>query len=132
MRRALFSAIVVLVLLGGCGGANSPSASDKASQAAEKRAEKAEKAAEARQEAAAERRARQSAVYTECRSVVGPLDTKLTDLNSRLSVGLPFAKYSDQVGSAKVAYDKLIRDAKARGGSATNASIGSAHRWSRH
>jgi hypothetical protein len=48
--------------------------------------------------------------------VANGLDKRLSELNSRLSVGMAFAEYGDRVGSARVAYDALIRDAKARGG----------------
>ena len=62
----------------------------------------------ANEQAAAARKAKQTAVYKECKAVVGPLDDRLTELDSRLGVCVPFAKYSDLVGQAQVAYDKLL------------------------
>jgi hypothetical protein len=42
-----------------------------------------------------------------CAEEMLPFVNALQDLNSRLSVGLTFAAYSEKVGSARVAYDKL-------------------------
>ena len=103
---------VFAMLVGGCGAGGQ----SEAQKVAAARAKAREKAAEQRQRAAAAKREHQTAVFKECQRVVGPLDARLMDLNSRLSVGLAFAKYSNEVGSAKVAYDKVIRDAKAQGG----------------
>ena len=115
MLKAILVAMVVaaLLLVSGCGGSPEETQAQKAAAAKSKAREKA---ANERQQALAKKQRHQTAVYKECRRVAGPLDAKLDDLNSRLSVGLPFAKYSDLVGDAKVAYDKLIRDAKAQGG----------------
>jgi hypothetical protein len=104
----------------GCGGTSEPAgptAAERASAAASEKATAAEeKAAAARAKAIAARQAKRSAIYKECKTVAGPLNDQLTGLNSRMSVGVPFAKYSDLVGEAQVAYDKLLREAKARGG----------------
>lgn len=117
------AAVAMVMLVAGC-GSSGPSAHEKAAAASHKAAVAKRKAAAHRQEvaararakAAAERRARQSAVYRECRAVANGLDNRLSELNSRLAVGMAFAEYGDRVGSARVAYDKFIRDAKARGG----------------
>jgi hypothetical protein len=109
--QSLVAALATLILAGGCGSSGSSSETK-----AQKQAQAQEQAAKARASAEAKRKAKASAVYKECKAVVGPLDDQLTALNSRLSIGLPFADYGQAVGAAKVAYDKLIRDAKARGG----------------
>ena len=111
-KLSLVGTIVALMLTFGC---SSLSASPK-DTAEERASQTQEEQAKARQRAAEEKRAKQSALYGECRKVAGKLDIRLTQLDSRLSVGLPFAEYSDAVGSAKVAYDKLLRDAKSHGG----------------
>jgi len=105
-------AAAVAILTTGC-GASSDSTQDNAKARA---SQSQEAQAKARQKASEERKARQSAVYEECRKVANVLDERLTELDSRLSVGLPLADYGKAVGSAKVAYDKFIRDAKAQGG----------------
>jgi uncharacterized protein YceK len=105
--RSLVAALATLILLGGCGSSGSSS---------ETKAQAQEQAAKARASAEAKRKAKESAVFKECKAVVGPLDDQLTSLDSRLSIGLPFADYGQAVGAAKVAYDKVVRDAKARGG----------------
>jgi len=116
--RRLASAVVVAILTvlaavtAGCGNAGASAEQKAKAQASASQ----EAAAKARQKAAAAKKARQSAVYEECRKVAGTLDDRLSELNSRLSVGVPFAEYGKAVGSAKVAYDKFIRDAKAQGG----------------
>ena len=117
VRKIVLGVVAGMLVLSGCGGTEPGSSTESkasASGAASKKA--AEDAAEEREQAAAARKAKQTAVYRECKAVVGPLDETLTALNSRLGVGVPFAKYSDLVGEAPVAYDKLLREAKTRGG----------------
>jgi hypothetical protein len=46
-------------------------------------------------------------VSTACKTTLQPFTDALTELDSRLSVGLSFSEYSDKVGAAKVAYDRL-------------------------
>jgi len=46
-------------------------------------------------------------VSVACKSSLQPFSDALTELDSRLSVGLNFSDYSDKVGAAKVAYDRL-------------------------
>lgn len=109
---SLAGAAIVAILTTGCGSSNvSPQDDARAHASLSQEAQ-----AKSRQKASEERKARQSAVYEECRKVANVLDERLTELDSRLSVGLPFADYGKAVGSAKVAYDKFIRDAKAQGG----------------
>lgn len=45
-----------------------------------------------------------------CVEQLGDLHEALTDLDSRLSVGLNFSAYSDKVGDARVAYDRIDFD----------------------
>lgn len=99
----------LLVIAAGCGSASHPSAAQRQHQAQER-------AAEQRQTAAAQRRAHQSALYKECKAVAWTLDQRLTALDSRMAVGMQFASYGNAVGSARVAYDRMIRSAKQRGG----------------
>jgi hypothetical protein len=106
-------ALVAALALGGCTGDAAPSAS-KAPTAASASSPAAERAAA--QRTAAGKEARTSAVFQECTSVARPLQTSLDDLSSRLSIGLDFYAYWVRVGSARSSYDRLLRDAKSRGG----------------
>lgn len=117
--KLLGGMILALALLTGCSGSGEagPSAAEEASAAASASASKsAEAAAQEREQAAAARKARQSAIYKECQTVTGGLNKKLVEINSLLSVGLSFERYSEKVGAAKVSYDAFIKDMKARGG----------------
>ncbi len=54
-------------------------------------------------------------VSSECAAMMAPLTDVLTDLDSRLNVGLNFSAYSEKVADARVAYDRLpITDLDAR------------------
>lgn len=46
-----------------------------------------------------------------CRQQLEPLAEALSDLDSRLSVGMNFQAYSDRVGDVRVAYDRVEFDA---------------------
>jgi hypothetical protein len=46
-------------------------------------------------------------VSRECADAVAPFTEALTDLDSRLNVGLNFGAYSEKVADARVAYDRL-------------------------
>lgn len=46
-------------------------------------------------------------VSVACKTTLQPFTDALTELDSRLAVGLNFNDYSDKVGGAKVAYDRL-------------------------
>jgi hypothetical protein len=48
-----------------------------------------------------------AAAYLKCQANVGDLVDALTDLNSRLDVGLTFSSYSDRVGEVRAAYDRM-------------------------
>jgi hypothetical protein len=117
--RLLGGLLLALALLTGCGGeekASGPSAAEASSASAASASKSAEAEAKEREEAAAQRRARQSALYKECQAVTGDFDKKLVEMNSLLSVGLSFERYTEKVGSAKVSYDAFIKDMKSRGG----------------
>ena len=111
LRRLLVAGLAMLILTG-CGAAQeAPAAKAAASKSAA-----AEKAAADRAAAAEKQRAERTAIYKECTKIITPFDDALSGLNSRLSVGLPFADYSKQVGNVSVAHDKVIKKAKALGG----------------
>lgn len=76
MRRLLL-AVVVVLLLAGC-GAGSPSAADQA-----------------------------KSDQRSCAKLTASARTAMAALNSRLDVGLVYADYSVRVGDVKVAYDKI-------------------------
>lgn len=75
----------------------------------------AEKAAEARAKAAAQRKAKETQLFKECADTTAPLEKKLSDLNSRVSVGLQFQDYTTRVGTARVAYDGVVKQMKSNG-----------------
>ena len=68
-------------------------------------AEYDEQQAEEAEEQAAIEKARAKA--DECEGQTNALLREVRELNSRLSVGLPYADYSEQVGSIRVAYDQV-------------------------
>jgi hypothetical protein len=49
-------------------------------------------------------------VSQECADATKGLTDALSELDSRLSVGMSFAAYGDKVGAARVAYDKIHFD----------------------
>lgn len=104
MRR-LGMVLAAVLLLTGCGSTGQ----SPATKAAASKSAAAEQAAKHRASAAAEAKVKATAVYKECSDATTPLDTALGDLNSRLSVGLPFAEYSNKVGDVRVAYDALVK-----------------------
>lgn len=112
MRQIGMLMVVVVFALSGCG----EQGASPAERAAASKSAAAERAVKARQEALAKKKAKQTAIYEECRSVAVGLDDKLNNLNSRLGVGMPFAEYGKRVGDASVAYDEAVRKGKARGG----------------
>lgn len=54
---------------------------------------------------------RPAVLSEDCIDEVGAFFDALFDLNSRLDVGLNFSAYSERVGDAKVAYDRIDIDA---------------------
>lgn len=71
--------------------------------------EEREAAKEARSKATklADRADEATAVAISCRQQLGGLLQALRNTGSRLSVGLPFAEYSNQVGQISIAYDRM-------------------------
>jgi hypothetical protein len=51
--------------------------------------------------------AAKQAIHDECEQEMGDFLDKLGELDSRLSVGLAFADYGNDVGDARVAYDQI-------------------------
>jgi len=76
----------------------------------------ADKAAAARASQAAAAKAHQSEVYRECKTFMGPLDTKLSNLDALLDTGVQFSEYTSRVGQVSIAYNKLVKAMKANGG----------------
>lgn len=111
MRSRLRSASWVMVapLLVSCGG---PSADERAAAdearadrlAAEERQERDER----REERAAARRAEQQETYDTCVEIVMPLSDALSEVDSRLAVGLSYDEYTNYLGDVQVAYDAVL------------------------
>lgn len=119
--------------LASCGG---PSPEEQA------RAKAAAQAARERQEAEIERLAQQAASTREeaCRDGLGKLLTSAGELNSRLTIGLDYSEYFDQVADLRVAYDsssfddlelRCIQGVGVRLERALNEFAGAARSWDR-
>jgi hypothetical protein len=80
----------------GCGGGSKPSPTAQGPSPAQV-------AAQQRQAA----KIKAEAEYAKCKSDLGPLVTSLSDLDSRLGVGLSYSEYTNKVGDVKVAYDNV-------------------------
>jgi hypothetical protein len=80
MRK--LSAVLLLILLVGCGDPESPAAGVKP----------------------------ESRSGRECAEVLSDLLEALQDIDSRLAVGLQYEAYGEKVGDARVAYDQLDTD----------------------
>lgn len=122
MREMLCGVVCALLMVTGCAAQSSgPTPAQKRAQAHRKAQERA---AAARAETAARKRAHQSAIYKECHTVAGALDTKLIDLNSRLSVGMPFAQYTPTSWGLRGCHTtSSSATRRPAAGSATRASI---------
>ena len=108
MKRISVGLLGVFLALGLAGCGEVPAADQAKAQdetAAQQRADKAQ-----------ERKAKQTAVFKECSSMLGDFDDSLSSINSRLSVGLPFVDYSKAVGDATVSHDAVVKKATAAGG----------------
>ena len=101
------AAAAAALLVTGCsesGGDQQASAEAEASASAEAAAEReaeAQAELERRRAAAAQRR-------QECQKSTGRFRSSLEEIDSRLSVGMNFSEYSEKVGDAQVAYDRLF------------------------
>lgn len=94
MYRTFICSLVATLLLAGCGG---PSQEER--DAAKSARAKAKKLSRAAEEAAV--------VAVTCREEVGGLLKALRATDSRLTVGMTFADYGEQVGDISVAYDQM-------------------------
>jgi hypothetical protein len=98
--------LLLLVPVVGCGG---PSIEERERAAAEKRAAQLERQ-RAKQEA------RQRAMFEACSNELAGLQDALSEVDSRLSVGLNYESYSTAVADVRVAYDRVDFDALGEGG----------------
>ena len=101
LRPVVACVVALQVVLVGCGG---PSAEERAAERA--RFTAARTSAEAAR-ADAEEQLAEAADAEVCRAELGPFLESLEELNSRLSVGLTFQNYSEEVGNVRVAYDQV-------------------------
>lgn len=116
--RTILVAVAFLVGLTSCGNsreedraaaakaaAASASASASASAKAQDEALKAEEQAEA--EAQARRVARQKAAWSKCKRQTSELKGALTQIDSRLNIGMNVGALGERLGDAQVAYDSI-------------------------
>ena len=103
-QRAASCLVVFLAIsLFGCG----------TDEAAERKAAAKREAAALVQKRAAQKRqaAREAAEAAEaCATIMSPLVDALRELDSRLGVGLSYARYGDELGDARVVYDRVDAD----------------------
>ncbi|UGS35638.1 hypothetical protein DSM104329_02033 [Capillimicrobium parvum] len=104
--------LIVSVLL--CGGALSACGTDKEAQ---QRTQEIEAAAKRKaQQAAAERRAKKKAeaearnLVESCEHAMGEFQDSISELDSRLNVGLSYDEYTDKLGDVQVTYDQVDYD----------------------
>jgi hypothetical protein len=104
LRRLLTTAAIggaVVLSVTACG--NDQQAKRAAAQAKAAHAKKAEQARQAREQAAAREKAQ--AQYAACGARMGEMLSQMSDLGSRLDVGLTYSQYSSALGDIKIAYD---------------------------
>jgi hypothetical protein len=110
MKIALTAFLSSLILSATACAAHSSNADDSGSSSSSKASKAAAAEADRKAKEAAERKAAILAGrFRVCTSVSKQLDDRLNELNSRLSVGLPFADYSKAVGDLRVAYDRMFK-----------------------
>jgi len=119
-------AVACLLALGsagvsGCGGDDGSAASREAAAAKKRQAQQQaeERATDARQRADEARE-----VHAACEGQLGTLVNRLGELDSRLSVGLNYDEYTDEVADLRVAYDKIDFDELGEAGVSCLGSIG--------
>lgn len=96
MRNAALIVVACALAASGCGGSSAEEKQQAAAQAAaHKRAVKQAKMKRERQ-----------AAYEQCTATLTDLQDALTELDSRLSVGLNYENYGTKVADASVAYDR--------------------------
>jgi len=106
MIRGAFALMLVLAVAAGCGG---PS---EAEQQAKKEAASAKAQAKKDAEQKARELAEKQARYDQCESQTSGLLTELQTLDSKLTVGMVYRDYTDEVGNAQVKYDSMVRAIK--------------------
>lgn len=111
----LAGGVMTVALLAGCGDSGPSDEEKKAAEASEAAASAASAsvASEASQSAADEqarldRIAEEQAVYDACKRLTRGLTDSLQEIDSRLDVGLNYNEYSDFLGDASVAVDKMV------------------------
>lgn len=108
IAAACFAALI-LATASACGSDSTSGTSGTAASTASDNDDRAEQAAKARRERA--RYAREKAAYDECTEQTGDLTRELSEMDSRLDVGLSYDEYTDFLADAKVAYDDIDFDA---------------------
>jgi len=98
---ACLSLLVLSFAAAGCGG------NSKEAQAKQRRIEGSLLLSEVSKRSKAAAAAERKHLVDDCQSQVGGLVDSLEELHSRLAVGLTFSDYSEQVGTVRVAYDKV-------------------------
>lgn len=112
-RKKIAIALIALLLIGGVGTAlavQRHNENEKKEQAAaEEAAAKAERLAKAEREREAEEAALQAAI-DDCHGLMDDLVQELTDLDSKISVGMVYADYTESVRDVSVAYGRIDID----------------------
>jgi len=98
----LGAVVVVAALAGGSGESSDSGGGDEPSADVV--------AAREAREAQEEQQTLQAAALLDCEGEVAPFLDSLSELNSRLSVGVQFDEYLTQIGNVRVEYDKVAAD----------------------
>lgn len=114
--------VLVAGLLAGCGEDKNDAAVDASASAAEASASsasasasasaasaEAEASASAEAEASASAEAQAQAEFDRCRRTLSPLVDSLSEIDSRLNVGMNYDEYGDRLGDTQVAYDGTVK-----------------------
>jgi len=114
MTRVLLIILSALAMLGGvaaCGSSGDDGSTAAATQAQQD--EREEQAAQEREEAErkrAEAEAEAKVMAESCEDTLGDFQEAISELNSRLDIGLNYDEYTDAVADAKVEYDQIDFD----------------------
>jgi hypothetical protein len=121
--RWVLGTVLVAGLLAGCGEDKNDAAADASASAAEASASsasaeaeasasaeaEASASAEAEASASAEAEAQAQAEFDRCRRKLAPLVNSLSEIDSRLNVGMNYGEYGDRLGDTQVAYDRTVK-----------------------
>jgi len=117
MTRVLLIILSAVAMLGGitaCGSSSEDSSTAAATQSQqEERDEQAEQAAKEREEderKQAEAEAEAKVMAESCEDTLGDFQDAMSELDSRLDIGLNYDEYTDAVADANVEYDKIDFD----------------------